>query len=146
MDDTLSGQEQCAPKTLSILSENGNLGIEDSCKSNGSSCQLSKAQKKAEKKRRKRAAFRKSLFDKQNGECHWAKYGKCRYKGEVKMDLEFSTIVTIYGNVRQNGKFASFEHLKPRSRGGRFNKENIVLAHQLCNRKRGSPIYRPDLE
>jgi 5-methylcytosine-specific restriction endonuclease McrA len=34
--------------------------------------------------------------------------------------------------------YATFEHLVPRSKGGKSNFENVVLAHAGCNLKRGN--------
>jgi len=59
--------------------------------------------------------------------------------------------VTVYGNVKTNPAYASFEHLKPRrDGGGGLRRGNIVLAHIACNvsrdrnRAKGDPRYAHD--
>jgi 5-methylcytosine-specific restriction endonuclease McrA len=70
----------------------------------------------------KRDRVRKNLFEKQKGLCHWCKKA---------MVLD-----------NKGGGFASFEHLLPRSHGGRFTPDNIVLAHKTCNHHRESKRHR----
>lgn len=38
----------------------------------------------------------------------------------------------------------TIEHLKPRSKGGSNNLENLRLACRLCNQLRGNSLYPPD--
>jgi hypothetical protein len=70
----------------------------------------------------KRDKVRKQLFEKQKGLCHWC-------QKPMVMD-------------NKGGGFASFEHLLPRSHGGRFTPDNIVLAHKTCNHHRESKRHR----
>ena len=58
--------------------------------------------------------WRIELFEKQHGRCHWC---------GNRMESE-----------RGGDGYASFEHLLPRSLGGKFTKDNIVLVHVRCNR------------
>lgn len=53
-------------------------------------------------------------------------------------------VVTIHGNTKHNEAYASFEHLKRKSQGGKFTRENIVLAHASCNRNRDKRKYAHD--
>jgi hypothetical protein len=41
--------------------------------------------------------------------------------------------ITKFGNIKDNGMYASFEHIIPKSQGG---KTKDVLAHASCNRNR----------
>lgn len=70
----------------------------------------------------RRDKVRKSLFKHQRGLCYWC----CK-----AMTLE-----------NNGGQFASFEHLLPRSHGGRFTPDNIVLAHKTCNAHREGKRHR----
>ena len=47
-----------------------------------------------------------------------------------------------HGNTKLNNA-ATFEHIKPLSRGGKDNVENVVLACRECNRSRGNK--RPNM-
>lgn len=53
--------------------------------------------------------------------------------------------ITQFGNVKSNDAFASFEHLKRRRDGGHFTRDNIVLAHGGCNRKRDVRKFTHDI-
>jgi hypothetical protein len=75
----------------------------------------------------RRDQMRADLFAKQGGKCHWC---------QKPMTMHNPT-------GRPTGAFASFEHLLPRSLGGRFTADNIVLAHKTCNHHRES--YRHKL-
>lgn len=82
----------------------------------------------------KREDFRIELFEAQNGKCHWC-------PGQMSLERKR---VTPGGRVKDNGAFATFEHLKPRHQGGGFNRANIVLAHGNCNNKRDRRRYEND--
>lgn len=82
----------------------------------------------------RREDYRLELFDKQDGLCHWC-------SGHMSMDRKRTT---QNGRVKDNGSFATFEHLKPRHQGGGFNRDNIVLAHGSCNNKRDRRRYPHD--
>lgn len=79
---------------------------------------------------------RHEMFVAQGGLCWW-----CR----EKMSME-PLRITDNGNWKDNTKYATFEHLIPRSMGGK-NSGNRVLAHAGCNNKRHKrhwphdPIY-----
>lgn len=55
--------------------------------------------------------------------------------------------ITEAGNWKDNTKYATFEHVIPRSMGGKNGGGNRVLAHAACNNKRHKrkwphdPIY-----
>jgi hypothetical protein len=70
----------------------------------------------------RRDRVRAALFKQQCGLCYWC---------QKEMTLD-----------NNGGKFASFEHLLPRSHGGRFTPGNIVLAHKTCNHHRESKRHR----
>jgi hypothetical protein len=81
---------------------------------------------------------RERMFKEQGGICHWCKR---------PMEL-IHLKITPKGYVKNNGGFATFEHLIPRAKGGKkLGKANIVLAHATCNRNRHrmkwahDPIY-----
>ncbi len=72
------------------------------------------------------------LFSRQDGKCYWC---------QCQMSLErYKTTQT--GKVKDAGDFASFEHLKPKSKGGTWRWKNIVLAHAVCNRMRHNPRFK----
>lgn len=73
-----------------------------------------------------REEFRVELFIAQGGECHWCLQPMSMVRRKT----------TPLGNVKDNQSFATFEHLRPRFMGGKFNRENIRLAHGSCNLKR----------
>lgn len=75
---------------------------------------------------RLREALRVEMFE-EDPLCFW-----CR----KAMVLDPKTNITCSGKEKGNDLYASFEHLKPRSLGGRFTRDNIRLAHAGCNRKR----------
>lgn len=82
--------------------------------------------------------IREKLFKKQEGRCHWC---------TQPMDMT-PTRTTKSGNVKCNQRYATLEHVLPKSMGGDWwSKENIVLAHASCNNKRHKrkwphdPIY-----
>lgn len=74
----------------------------------------------------KREDFRVELFIGQGGLCHWC---------SKPMSMERRR-VTVNGRLKDNRSFATFEHLRPKSMGGGFNRKNIRLAHGSCNAKR----------
>jgi hypothetical protein len=74
----------------------------------------------------KREDFRIELFAFQEGKCHWC-------HGPMTMERKRTT---VNGRMKDNMQFATFEHIKPRSMGGGFNRDNIRLAHGACNVKR----------
>ena len=82
----------------------------------------------ASKKSRRERVIRQQKFDEQNGQCYWC-------GGWMSME---PLARNINGDLKDNGKFATFEHLVPKSEGGRraTNSSNVVLAHAHCNRKR----------
>lgn len=82
---------------------------------------------------RQREKFRLELYA-QDCLCFW-----CR----AEMDIVNRERVTLRGRVKANDWFASFEHLVPKSEGGRFTRTNIVLAHAGCNRKRFQKRHLP---
>lgn len=82
----------------------------------------------------KREEFRLELYGSQDGKCHWC---------DKPMSLERKR-TTATGRVKDNGTFATFEHLKPRHLGGGFSRTNIVLAHGTCNAKRDRRRYPND--
>ena len=88
------------------------------------------------RKSRKERQQREQLFQKQEGRCYWC--------GE---EMEMSQFrITERGRIKHNPAFATFEHLVPKSKGGRRG-NNIVLAHGICNLRRPQkkwphdPIY-----
>lgn len=82
----------------------------------------------------RREDCRIELFEAQGGKCHWC-------HKPMSMDRKRTT---INGRVKDNGSFATFEHLKPRHQGGGFNRANIRLAHGACNNKRDRRRYPHD--
>lgn len=72
---------------------------------------------------KRREAFRLELYA-ADPNCHW-----CR----ERMDAVY----------KDHDRYASFEHLIPRRLGGRFTRDNIVLAHAGCNRKRENKNHLP---
>lgn len=64
-----------------------------------------------------RRRWRAAMMVKQAGRCHWC-------KGLMQTGDPGS------------GDYASFEHLRRRRDGGKFNKRNIVLACIQCNNER----------
>ncbi len=78
-----------------------------------------------------RDRLRLKLYTEQNGECYWHQFGQCRFKG-AKMSLD-RTYISDTGKVKNNGRFASFEHLKRRYDGGTNAASNMRLAHVACN-------------
>lgn len=69
---------------------------------------------------------RDEMFKEQRGKCWWC--------GEPMEQTRLR--VTPTGKVKNNPRFASFEHLIERKNGGRSTKTNTVLAHASCNRDR----------
>ena len=67
--------------------------------------------------------FRMQLFEKQNGNCYYC-----------------NKLMSF--NRKQRGTpskdFATFEHLKRKSEGGKVNSLNIVLVHYKCNLRKNS--------
>jgi hypothetical protein len=92
------------------------------------------------KKSRSDRAFRERLFETQGGKCHW-----CKEPMELTM-----LRCTEFGKWKDNPRFASFDHLIPKSKGGIKGRMNIVLAHSSCNWRRAKrqwehdPIYGPN--
>jgi hypothetical protein len=82
---------------------------------------------------RQREKFRLELYA-QDCLCFW-----CR----TEMDIVNRERITPLGRVKANDRFASFEHLVPKSEGGRFTRTNIRLAHAGCNRKRRPKRHHP---
>jgi len=82
----------------------------------------------------KREDFRVELFILQEGLCHWCQQPMSMARRKL----------TIHGRAKDNGLFATFEHLKPRSMGGGFNRDNIRLAHGSCNNKRPRRKFKHD--
>lgn len=68
----------------------------------------------------KSAIVRQELFDAQRGVCHY-----CR-----------AQMTMTHGDL-----MCTIEHIKPRSRGGKNNRENLVGACWQCNGIRGSMDY-----
>lgn len=75
--------------------------------------------------------WRIELFEAQAGLCHWC--------GE-RMSFK---------SVRNNGQpgriFPTFEHIRPRHKGGHVNSENIALAHYKCNRRKNAEYQSVDV-
>lgn len=82
----------------------------------------------------KREEFRVELFQAQEGKCFWCLQ---------PMSMERRKL-TIHGRLKDNASFATFEHKRPRSQGGAFSRENIVLAHGSCNNKRAKRRFPHD--
>lgn len=74
------------------------------------------------------------LYILQEGECFWHQFGLCTYDNPI-MELNYWK-VTEKGNIKENGRFASYEHLKRKKQGGKNNIENVKLVHANCNHKR----------
>lgn len=66
------------------------------------------------------------LFERQGGICHWCKKPMMLTRDRVPGSLS-----------------ATFEHLTPRSRGGKTWGENVVLAHLTCNARRADATGSP---
>lgn len=77
-------------------------------------------------KSRREWRIRQEKFEQQNGLCYWC--------GEP-MTLE-RVHTTPLGRRKDNPKFATFEHLLPKSKGGLKSVRHCVLAHGACNFKR----------
>lgn len=72
---------------------------------------------------------RQEMFNEQKGLCFW-----CKEK------MQMNPLVTSEaGAIKANKRFATFEHLIPKSEGGTSAKSNLVLAHAKCNNRR---VYR----
>jgi hypothetical protein len=71
-----------------------------------------------------REKLRQQKFDEQNGRC-WL----CGLPMTMKRALR-----------GDNGgpQFATFDHIKPQSKGGTWHASNLKLAHQRCNSGRGN--------
>jgi hypothetical protein len=78
--------------------------------------------------------LRERLFVEQDGRCYWCK---------DDMELEHF-IKTEHGNLKENPRFASIEHLLPKYRGGMNGAANCVAAHAHCNHKRASKRWPHD--
>jgi len=74
---------------------------------------------------KERQERRRSLFERQSGKCHWC-------GGAMSLEAH----VPPMGPRRD---YATFEHIVPKSKGGKSNFANVVLAHTICNLKRGNP-------
>lgn len=75
------------------------------------------------------------LYIIQEGECFWHQFGLCSYPENPIMELNYHK-TTENGNVKENGRFASYEHLTRKSHGGKNNFGNVKLAHANCNHRR----------
>lgn len=81
--------------------------------------------------------FRKELFKTQEGKCFWC-------SGTMELNPLYQTCL---GKVKHNPRYASFEHLIPKSLGGLLGRVNKVLTHAQCNHDRAKkrwphdPIY-----
>lgn len=95
---------------------------------------------------RSKRRLRERLFQRQDGKCYWCK---------EEMELEHF-VNTKLGNLKENPRFATIEHLLPKYRGGLNGADNCVAAHAHCNHKRPQkkwphdPVYggirnRPEL-
>lgn len=76
-----------------------------------------------------RRARRECLFEKQGGLCHWCKKPMLLMRDKLP-----------------SPESATFEHLLPRSKGGKSGPRNVVLAHLTCNARRADetgPPLRP---
>lgn len=67
---------------------------------------------------------RARLFFKQRGLCYWCS----------------RQMTTERPNPKPAPNYATFEHLMPRSRGGKSNYDNVVLACRSCNNHRGNLV------
>jgi 5-methylcytosine-specific restriction endonuclease McrA len=70
----------------------------------------------------KRRKVRQDLYAKQGGKCHWC---------QDTMSLEAHV-------WRQRPDYATFDHLRPISRGGSNAVSNVVLCCAICNHRRGN--------
>jgi 5-methylcytosine-specific restriction endonuclease McrA len=77
-------------------------------------------------KRIRRKRIRRSIRTKRN-----------RHELKAKL-LEEQNYRCIYCPTAIDVCSATFEHVRPKSRGGFFGKKNLVLACQPCNRRRGN--------
>ncbi len=75
----------------------------------------------------RREALRRQLFESQDGLCHLC--GK-------PMTLKRNGTST-------SPSFATFDHIEPKSNGGRSHHTNLALAHRKCNNSRGSKPLSP---
>lgn len=76
-----------------------------------------------------RYARRLRLFEAQAGLCHWCK--------------KPMSMVSSKPPKPPRDDYATFEHLLPRSRGGKSGPRNVVLAHHLCNARRADATGAP---
>lgn len=75
-----------------------------------------------------RRRSRRILFERQGGLCHWC-----------------NKIMTLNRRAVSSPEYATFEHLKERARGGKWNFANIVLSHNSCNEARNlAKILKPE--
>lgn len=67
-----------------------------------------------------------------------------RYQDAIKRQLINSkgAICGICGKPIANMKDCTIDHIIPISRGGMTTLDNCQLAHKLCNRMKGSRIYK----
>ena len=70
-----------------------------------------------------RQRWRRELYTRQAGKCHWCS--------------GYMTLITG-PNGHAPWDYATFEHLTPRSQGGKDKLPNLVLAHRKCNEERGT--------
>lgn len=77
-------------------------------------------------KSRRKYYRRRELFRVQGGLCFWC---------AEAMSLD-RLVPNIHGRLKHNQRYASFEHIKPRSSGGGGHMHNLVLAHVGCNNRR----------
>lgn len=78
-----------------------------------------------------RRTWRKEMFEAQSGLCHWCKRTMLLY-------------LPNGGKVPTND-YATFEHLHPARAGGKWTRQNIVLACWECNKARGDKISAPEV-
>jgi hypothetical protein len=81
-------------------------------------------------KRRSELRKKERLIHDQYGLCYWCENSK----GSLVLHWDKSKF------SRLPGRFATFDELLPRSRGGTRSSENQVIAHRSCNNERGNTI------
>jgi 5-methylcytosine-specific restriction endonuclease McrA len=75
---------------------------------------------------KQRRAKRELLFERQAGICHWCGQPMLLTRDRVP-----------------GPQSATFEHLQPRSKGGKSWADNVVLAHLTCNARRADATGSP---
>lgn len=87
---------------------------------------MSKARSLRGVTKEQRQRWKRVLYERQNGLCHWCQ--------------KIMVFVLINTNPVPDDT-ATFEHLIPKSKGGKDSFHNLVLAHRKCNKIRGSHLF-----